>query len=109
MRLREEFEKIEEGVLAPYGSLSAATKGRKHDDDDDTTRTAYGIDRDRIVHSNAFRRLEYKTQVFVYHEGDHYRNRLTHTLKSTQIARTLARSLPVNVYIYYEIALAQEL
>lgn len=109
MRLREEFEKVERGVLAPYGSLSAATRGRKHGEDVDPSRTAYGIDRDRIVHSNAFRRLEYKTQVFVYHEGDHYRNRLTHSLEVAAVGRRLARTLKLNEDLVESIALAHDL
>ena len=86
----------EDQVLAPYAMRTRHSKGRRHAEEPHSFRTAYQRDRDRIVHSRAFRRLEYKTQVFVHHEGDHYRNRLTHTLEGSQIARTIARSSAVS-------------
>jgi len=80
-------------VLAPYASHPEESRGRLYPQEDSATRTAFQRDRDRIIHSTAFRRLQYKTQVFVYHEGDHYRNRLTHTLEAGQISRTIARAI----------------
>lgn len=93
---REQLERFEDQVLAPYGMRSRQTKGRVHVEDEHSYRTAYQRDRDRIIHTTAFRRLEYKTQVFVNTEGDYYRTRLTHTLEVAQIGRTLARALGAN-------------
>ncbi|MCK4595291.1 deoxyguanosinetriphosphate triphosphohydrolase, partial [candidate division WOR-3 bacterium] len=93
MRNREEYESIEEKFLASYAMKSRTTKGRKYKEEKRPYRTCYQRDRDRIIHSTAFRRLEYKTQVFVNHEGDHYRTRLTHTIEVSQIATTIARAL----------------
>jgi dGTPase len=96
MRSRIELERIEELSLSPGAVRSAESKGRIHPEPLHPYRTSFQRDRDRIIHSTAFRRLEYKTQVFIYHEGDYYRNRLTHTIEVQQIARTLARGLGLN-------------
>jgi dGTPase len=109
VRTREDYEREEIERLAPYAVKSAESLGRLADEPEHDYRTAFQRDRDRIVHSQAFRRLEYKTQVFVYHEGDHYRNRLTHTLETSQIARTIARALRVNEELAEAIALAHDL
>ncbi len=89
--------------------MSAVSKGRVVAEPPHRYRTAFQRDRDRIVHARAFRRLEYKTQVFVHHEGDHFRNRLTHTLEGAQIARTIARALRANEDLSEAIALAHDL
>ena len=109
VRWREEAERDETRGLAPFAQSSAASRGRLHAEDEHAYRTAFARDRDRVVHSRAFRRLQYKTQVFVPHEGDHYRNRLTHTLEGSQIARTLARTLRLNENLAEAIVLAHDL
>jgi dGTPase len=109
MRFRDEYERAEGSLLAPYASRSAASRGRAHDESVDQTRSPFTIDRDRVIHSNAFRRLEYKTQVFVYHEGDHYRNRLTHSLEVAAVGRRLARLLGLNEELVESVALAHDL
>ncbi|MGQ9681907.1 MAG: deoxyguanosinetriphosphate triphosphohydrolase [Anaerolineae bacterium] len=106
---REHLEENEYRLLAPYGFRSRESRGRAHAEPEHTYRTAFQRDRDRIVHSTAFRRLEYKTQVFVNYEGDHYRTRLTHTLETAQIARTIARALGLNEDLTEAIALAHDL
>jgi dGTPase len=106
---RERMEEIEAGILAPYALLSRNSRGRQYHDPEPKYRTAFQRDRDRIVHSAAFRRLEYKTQVFVNDEGDYYRTRLTHTLEVSQIGRTLARALAVNEDLVEVICLAHDL
>ncbi len=109
LRTREIFEKEEAERLAPVAVKSMESRGRVVAETDHAYRTAFQRDRDRIVHSRAFRRLEYKTQVFVYHEQDHFRNRLTHTLEGAQIARTIARALRLNEELAEAIALAHDL
>jgi dGTPase len=109
VRTREAYEAEEEARLAPYAQRAARSRGRVHAEAEHPYRTAFQRDRDRIVHSRAFRRLEYKTQVFVHHEGDHFRNRLTHTLEGSQIARTVARALRANEDLAEAVALAHDL
>jgi dGTPase len=106
---REELEAREMQWLAPYAVKSRQTRGRRHPEPEDPFRTVYRRDRDRIVHTTAFRRLEYKTQVFVNHEGDHYRTRLTHTLEVAQIAVSIARILRLNEDLVEVVALAHDL
>ena len=88
---------------------SAATRGRVHAEAEHPFRLAFQRDRDRIIHCTAFRRLEYKTQVFVNHEGDYYRTRLTHTMEAAQITRTIARALRLNEDLAEAVALAHDL
>ena len=109
LRKREDWEREERERLAPWAVLSAESRGRVVPELEHPYRTVFQRDRDRIVHSRAFRRLEYKTQVFVHHEGDHYRNRLTHTLEGAQIARTVARVLRLNEDLAEAVALAHDL
>ncbi len=95
--------------LAPYATMVAASRGRFYAETESATRTCYSRDRDRIIHSSAFRRLKHKTQVFVEHEGDYYRTRLTHSLEVAQLARSLARSLKVDEDLAETVALAHDL
>ncbi len=106
---RQSYIETEAERLAPYAAKSARTRGRCFAEEDHPFRTPFQRDRDRIIHSGAFRRLEYKTQVFVYHEGDHYRTRLTHTIEVAQISRTIARALMLNEDLAEAIALAHDL
>ena len=106
---RELLEDLEDKQLAPYGFRSRDSKGREYPDPEREYRTAFQRDRDRIVHTTAFRRLEYKTQVFVITEGDYYRTRLTHTLEVAQIGRTIARALGANEDLVEAICLAHDL
>ncbi|MEJ5203228.1 MAG: deoxyguanosinetriphosphate triphosphohydrolase [Anaerolineales bacterium] len=106
---RAELEEIEDRILAPYGIHSRNSRGRLHPEEEHRYRTCFQRDRDRVLHTSAFRRLEYKTQVFINYEGDHYRTRLTHTLEVTQIARTIARSLGANEDLAEAICLAHDL
>lgn len=109
MITRELLEIREDEILAPWGMRSAETRGRVHTEDESGYRSVYQKDRDRIIHTTAFRRLAYKTQVFVYHEGDHYRNRLTHTMEVAQLGRTLARSIGANEDLTEAICLAHDI
>jgi dGTPase len=109
MSIREEFEKRERNFMSPFGCLSAETLGRDIDEKPCPVRTAFQLDRDRIVYSNAFRRLKHKTQVFLSPMGDDYRTRLTHTLEVAQIARAIARALFLNEDLAEAIALGHDL
>lgn len=109
MFTREQLEEREDLMLAPYGMCSRDSRGRAVPEPEHPYRTGYQRDRDRIIHTTAFRRLDYKTQVFVYSEGDHYRNRLTHSIEVAQIGRTLARSLGCNEDLTEAICLAHDL
>jgi dGTPase len=106
---RQEYERIEEMVLAPWAAHSGKSQGRAVPEDEHDYRTAFQKDRDRIIHTTAFRRLEYKTQVFVNFEGDYYRTRLTHTIEAAQIGRTIARALRLNEDLTEAITLAHDL
>ena len=108
-RTREELEQIERQTLAPYAQFSGDTRGRKHAEAPPEWRTHYQRDRDRVIHSRAFRRLEYKTQVFLNGTGDHLRTRLTHTMEVAGIARNIARALKLNEDLTESIALAHDL
>ena len=106
---REALEEGEDRQLAPYGMRSARSRGRRYPEDEHALRTRYQRDRDRVVHSSSFRRLEYKTQVFVNHEGDNYRTRLTHSLEAAQIGRTVARTLGLNEDLTETLVLGHDL
>ncbi|TAK12116.1 MAG: deoxyguanosinetriphosphate triphosphohydrolase [Anaerolineae bacterium] len=106
---REQLEKIEDQALAPYGLRSKDSQGRQFPDHEPDYRTAFQRDRDRILHTTAFRRLEYKTQVFINYEGDYFRTRLTHSLEVAQIGRTLAKALGANEELVEAICLAHDL
>lgn len=106
---REKREELERLSLAPYAALSARSRGRAYPESESSSRTAFQRDRDRIIHTTAFRRLEYKTQVFVILEGDHYRTRLTHTLEVAQLGRSIAAGLGANSELTEAICLAHDL
>jgi dGTPase len=108
-RTRQELEALERQNLAPYAQLSAETRGRKHREPPPEWRTEYQRDRDRVIHSRAFRRLEYKTQVFLNGTGDHLRTRLTHTMEVAAVSRNIARALKLNEDLAETIALAHDL
>ncbi|MDO5414152.1 MAG: deoxyguanosinetriphosphate triphosphohydrolase [Bacillota bacterium] len=109
MNIREEVEKREYEYLSPFATKSAESKGRAMDEEKCSIRTDFQRDRDRIVHSKAFRRLMHKTQVFLAPEGDHYRTRLTHTIEVSQIARTIARGAGLNEDLAEAIAMGHDL
>jgi len=109
MSIREEFEKREKGFISSFGCLSSESRGRLRPEEACPVRTAFQVDRDRIVYSNAFRRLKRKTQVFLSPLGDHYRTRLTHTLEVSEIARTIARAMRLNEDLAEAIALSHDL
>src|SRR5574337_191981 len=106
---RQRLEELEDKALAAYGVRSKDSKGRAYLDNEPEYRTAFQRDRDRILHTTAFRRLEYKTQVFINYEGDYFRTRLTHTLEVAQIGRTIARALGANEDLVEAICLAHDL
>ena len=109
MRIREEIEQWEEQYLSPYASKSRDSMGRDVEEEECDIRPVYQRDRDRILHSNSFRRLKDKTQVFLAPEGDHYRTRLTHTLEVSQNARTIAKALRLNEDLTEAIALGHDI
>ena len=109
MSIREEFEKRERNFMSPFGCLSSESRGRDIEETPCPVRTAFQLDRDRIVYSNAFRRLKHKTQVFLSPLGDDYRTRLTHTLEVAQIARAVARAMFLNEDLAEAIALGHDL
>ena len=109
MSIREEFEERERNFMSPFGCLSDSTRGRAKVEKACPVRTAFQLDRDRIVYSNAFRRLKHKTQVFLSPMGDDYRTRLTHTLEVAQMARAMARALLLNEDLAEAIALGHDL
>ncbi len=109
MNVRNQIQNRERNNLAPWAMMSNDTRGREHEEDKHPYRTPFQRDRDRIIHCTAFRRLQYKTQVFVIHEGDYYRTRLTHTTEVAQISRTIARALGANVDLCEAIALSHDL
>ena len=109
MTIREMLEQIEHDTLVSRAARSSETRGRDRLEPEDDLRPSYQRDRDRIVHSKAFRRLKHKTQVFLAPEGDHYRTRLTHVLEVTQIGRTIAKSLRLNEVLTEAIGLGHDL
>src|SRR6202140_2501674 len=109
LRTRQELESIEGRRLAPYAMASRDSRGRRVPEPEHPIRTVFQRDRDRIIHSAAFRRLEYKTQVFINHEGDYYRTRLPHTIEAAQITRTVAAALGLNRELAEAVALAHDL
>ncbi|GAQ95627.1 dGTPase [Thermodesulfovibrio aggregans] len=109
MNIRQQYQELESKVLHPKACLSSQTKGRLRPEQEDDIRTPFQRDRDRIIHSKAFRRLKHKTQVFFSPQGDHYRTRLTHVLEVSQISRTIARALGLNEDLTEAIALGHDL
>ena len=109
MNIRESMEQRELELLSPYAAHSLHSRGRERQEEECDVRTVYQRDRDRILHSKAFRRMKDKTQVFLAPQGDHYRTRLTHTLEVSQIARTIAKALRLNEDLVEAIALGHDL
>ncbi len=109
MQIRQITEQRELSLLSPYAMLAERSRGRQWPEEECAVRTCWQRDRDRILHSKAFRRLKHKTQVFIQPEGDHYRTRLTHTLEVAQIARTIARALALNEDLTEAISLGHDL
>ncbi len=109
MNIRQDVEKREYEYLSEYAAKSAESRGRRTDEEKCSIRTDFQRDRDRIIHSKAFRRLMHKTQVFLAPEGDHYRTRLTHTIEVSQIARTIARGAGLNEDLTEAIAMGHDL
>lgn len=109
LTVKERIESLEKQILSEFAQYSGYTKGREYPDEVCPLRTVYQVDRGRIIHSKAFRRLNHKTQVFIAPEGDHYRTRLTHTIEVMQIAKNLARALRLNEDLAEAIALAHDL
>jgi dGTPase len=109
MTIREQTEEIEKKILHPKACISSQSKGRLRPEKEGEIRTCFQRDRDRIIHSKAFRRLKHKTQVFLAPKGDHYRTRLTHVLEVSQIARTIARALRLNEDLTEAVALGHDL
>lgn len=107
--IRLQLQELEEKILSPLATLSIRTRGREFPEEECEIRTPFQRDRDRVIHSKAFRRLKHKTQVFISPEGDHYRTRLTHTLEVAQIARTVARALRLNEDLTEAIGLGHDL
>ncbi len=109
LSIREQTEKDQDQILSPYATRATQSKGRKRPEEPCPIRTCFARDRDRILHSNSFRRLKHKTQVFISPSGDHFRQRMTHTLEVVQIARTIARALRLNEDLTEAIALGHDL
>jgi len=107
--LRIEREKKEKAELSPIAALNSLSKGRQYPEEEHQVRLAFERDRDRVIHCSAFRRMEYKTQVFFYHEGDYFRTRLTHSLEVAQISRSVALALDLNETLAEAVALAHDL
>src|SRR5262245_54226592 len=108
MRSREDHYRWERAHLAPWAARAEESRGRAYPEAEHSNRLPFERDRDRVIHSSAFRKLEYKTQVFVNHEGDYYRTRLTHTLEVAQISRAVARLLGLNEDLAEAIALVHD-
>ncbi|MDY6830306.1 MAG: deoxyguanosinetriphosphate triphosphohydrolase [Thermodesulfobacteriota bacterium] len=109
MSIRSDFEEREKTFISPYGCLSSNIRNRDHEEPEGSIRTAFQLDRERIVYSNAFRRLKHKTQVFLSPLADQYRTRLTHTLEVAQISRTLARAMRLNEDLAEAVALGHDI